>query len=249
MVDFMKEIRYLQNFSSQNDYFSSRRHPYDCSIVLLSGNSEMGEPNIAYMHVQFPADLVRRAKRVSKIFRCRMAQMVRDGLAVKVNELEDRHEQEKARDLAQREGFRNERAQHGLRDVRRLGDPSSFTRAPFAASSPAPMRAPVSIDTPSTTATGYLDDMDSTYERLARDLLNAGENPEEIKRRAVSAVEAVKRERPLTHPSEAEILTKLEQNLLRVRGQMPKAPERTYDDLVGKIVDVGKVKTLGDTEE
>ena len=86
----------------------------------------------------------------------------------------------------------------------------------------------------------------AVYTLHGREILAAGSDEVEVRRRVLRAVESVKRHCPLTHPGDKEILISLEKVIVALRRAQPRSPTfRSYDDLVGAVVDVTKVKTSG----
>lgn len=73
----------------------------------------------------------------------------------------------------------------------------------------------------------------------------------EIRRLVLAATNAVTRMMPLTHPPDTEIVAALERLVVTLRdAKTPTIPtDRSYDDLVGAVVDAARVKTRGDVEE
>ena len=172
----------------------------------------------AIITVEFPPELARRAKVLGKIYRMSTAQMVRDGLVSKVEALEEKQRREKA----EREAA--ETAKQEKKRRRSLGMPLTplLSMAPTVPSIP------------------RRDRLDEVYEEHARAIISAGDNREEIRKRAMAAVTAVQHEKPLTAPPEADILATLETHVVRLRNS--KAPEtRTYDSFVGHVLDLSKI--------
>lgn len=180
--------------------------------------------------IRFPQGLITRYKAIRTIYPVKFAQVATDGLEAKIIELEKKHQDDLAREKAIRDAKEERKNARSRRSaVGGLGTLKAFTPFPMGAEKAA---AP---------ASNYADD--ELYERAARTLLGVS-SADEAKKRAKNAVEIVQTERRLTAPSESEILARIEENFLRLRGQ--KAPEtRTYDDLVGAIVNLDKMKTVG----
>lgn len=182
--------------------------------------------------VQFPKDLVRRSKAVSKIFQIATAQIIRDGFRIRVEELEEKFRQEEAI---------KERAHVKLEAQRmRFAD----RMAPVNANFDKPLRSERRDDL-------SRDDSDH-YDELARHVYTAGDDVEEMRKRAKKAVEEVQRRHPLLPPSESEILMNLESRLLRLREEGAKKEAehaRTVDGLVGTVLDTSKIETHGHTED
>jgi hypothetical protein len=182
---------------------------------------------------QFPVALVKRAIRVGKVFHTAVSQLAREGLELRVVDLEKKEREEEEQRLsitAQKKAAR-------AFTLRKLGDPLSqpLTRpisTPFNERIPFAPRPVESTD-------------EAKYVDFAKAILDAGEDRAEMKRRAVIAVEAIKREHPLTHPPEADILGMLEQHIAKLRASGI-TPVRTYDAFVGAVLDPNRVKSLGD---
>jgi len=183
---------------------------------------------------EFPRDLIARAKKVNAIFHTKTTQLIRDGLRHKVEELEDKHRREVALQAA------DEAAKKAKDDYRKT------LRAAGAPISPlAPLSTQVRM---SSIASGPTQDpMQALYTELARSIIAAGDDKVEGQKRIEAAVAAVKRERPLTAPSDEKILEILEPYVKKMREEgLPET--RTYDGLVNTILDVSKLKTSGATE-
>jgi predicted DNA-binding protein len=91
-------------------------------------------------------------------------------------------------------------------------------------------------------------DDEKLYVELARHILAGGEDPDEIRRRAMKAVDSVQRARPLTCPPEQEILVKLEEHMAALKINKTKAPAADYDRLVGAVLNTQKIKSVGEIE-
>lgn len=88
------------------------------------------------------------------------------------------------------------------------------------------------------------------YAELARHIADAGEDPAEIRRRAVKAVDSIRRARPLTCPLENEILIKLEDHIAKIRlDEITPTRNDPYAKLVGVMLDVKKIRSLGNVDE
>lgn len=83
------------------------------------------------------------------------------------------------------------------------------------------------------------------YVELARHILTGGDDVDEIRRRAMKAVESVQRARPLTCPDESEIIAKLEEHMAALKINKNKAPG-DYDRFVGIVLDTKKMKSVGE---
>jgi hypothetical protein len=202
----------------------------------------MATNNIASVHLSLPKPLMLRAKHLCEVFHYSLHHIVREGLVIRIKQLED---QERDDLIREEETIRKRSESRGKmrRRVTGVGErrvETKLQRIPFSDSDGGLKPLPL----PSLGPT-----LDATYEQIARTLIEAGNDPAEIKRRATVGVATVKRERPLTHPNEEEILAKIEENLVRLRqgGGLPKM--NTVDGLVGKVIDTSKLKTLGDSGE
>jgi hypothetical protein len=85
------------------------------------------------------------------------------------------------------------------------------------------------------------------YDALARSILAAGNDREEVRLRTAKAIETIKAEHPLTHPPDDKIVFTLKEHLLRLSKEGVE-PLRTVDSLVGMVLDVSKLKTSGASE-
>lgn len=185
---------------------------------------------------EFPRDLIARAKKVNAIFHTKTTQLIRDGLRHKVEELEDKHRREIALQIA------DEAAKKAKEDYRKTLRAAGSTISPLAPLS-------TQVRTSSVVSGPTQDPMEVLYTELARSIIAAGDDKEEVHKRAVAAVAAVNRERPLTAPPEAKILETLETYVVKLRQEGGGIPEtRTYDSFVNTVLDVSKLKTSGVTE-
>jgi len=185
---------------------------------------------------EFPRDLIARAKKVNAIFHTKTTQLLRDGLRQKVEELEDKHRRETALQAA------DEAAKKAKDDYRKTLRAAGSTISPLA-----PLSTQVRMSSISSGPTQ--DPMEALYTELARNVLDA--DGAEAKHECVTeALAAVRRERPLTAPSEdPPILRILEIHMKRVLAERELIePLRTIDELVGKVLDVSKFKTSGASE-
>lgn len=82
---------------------------------------------------------------------------------------------------------------------------------------------------------------DEIYETLAKSILSAT-TERDVRHRVELAVQAIKRERPLLHPPDEEIIATLEQYVIRLRDRP--APLSSIDTFVSKVLDVSRLKTV-----
>jgi hypothetical protein len=205
----------------------------------------MATPILLNKLIAFPKDLVDRANRVTGPLHTNFAHLVREGLRLHLDQLEESIRQSLARqdEIRQRKaklkGRGPKQIKGALDDLsflgRKLPSVQSFARKDLDEG-----EQPVVAERPRTAD-------DELYERAARTLLGV-RDPEEARRRAQAALALVQSERRVTAPSESEILTRLDENLRRLRNGSESRP-RTVDDLTYTIIDVDKVKTVGETGE
>lgn len=93
------------------------------------------------------------------------------------------------------------------------------------------------------------DDYKSIYDEQAAKIVAVIDKPHERRLTILAAIEAVKKDAPLTHPSDEEIIKKLERAVVRVRISMPpeetsEKPAEVPDVNVGKPIDTN-VPTFG----
>jgi hypothetical protein len=186
--------------------------------------------NVITRSIQFPKSLIRRATSAGKTFHISFSQLVRDGLELRIAQLDQKLKDEEAQRLAAVEKKKSARV--GIVPLRKLGEP---------------MTKP--ITTPLAERVPFAPRPDESFERLidthAQAILDAGSDQNEMRRRAVVAVQAVKDLRPLTHPPETEILAMLETRIIRLR-QSGVTPARTFDSFVGAVINPSKVRSHGD---
>ena len=166
-----------------------------------------------------PADLHRRSAIVCKRLRTSRSQLIREALDEKVIELEGRFKREYEERLAMKSAKRMEK-------INRFGIPIE--------------EAQMITGIPSR------DPLENLYREHAKHVLEAGDDKEEIHRRAAEAIAAVQRARPLTHPPEGEILIALEKHILSLK-KINNNTTRTFDQFVGQVV-APNIPTHGDVE-
>lgn len=91
------------------------------------------------------------------------------------------------------------------------------------------------------------DRLEPIYEQQAKIIIGAGDDKDKARHLAEIAVAFVKKTAPLTHPSDTEIIARLEATILRLRST-EKPPARSYDDFVGAVIST-PLHTLDDYEE
>ncbi len=179
----------------------------------------MGTDNTATVVVSLPGDLRERARKIAKKHRTSTAQLVRDGLAAHVALIEARDRAEEQLRRAEREGKR------GLHRLRRLGE------SPLAPTALRPIDAPPEREVEDDPAAPI-------YAQHAALVLAALDGKSLEKRlRVQEAVAAVKRMNPLTHPSDREILARLEREVHRLRGEVPAVVQAKPVDPVGEAME------------
>ncbi len=187
------------------------------------------------LSIEYPRDLLARAKKVNEIFHTKTAQLLREGLLIRVEQLEAKH----------REHLANKAADEAAEKAKR-----EYRQTLRAAGSPISSSLPLTTQMRMSGIVGTRlsqDPTDALYTELARSIINAGDDKEEIRERVETAVAAVRRERPLTAPPENEIVTTLETYIKKLQKEGVE-PLRTVDSLVGTVLDISKLKTSGATE-
>ena len=184
--------------------------------------------NAAAITVLFPPEVLQRAKSLCKAFRISQGQMIREGLIYRIEELE----QQQRREMEFKEVKKAAKNSQPLPrfEERTLGS-SRLGPRPFITE----LRRGAEPDGP----TGQ-DPLDAIYKMLAQAMLDAGDDKTEIRRRAEAAVATIKRERPLTCPSDEEILTTLEKYVIKIRNEPSPSTTRTFDTLVDRVINVSK---------
>ncbi len=180
------------------------------------------ESKYVVLAARVTASFHKRARAVSKIYRKDIAQMIRDGLLLQIESLEEKHRREQQLMESDRNRLR-----------RRLA-PTTFENEDAA-----------SITSPKNNKN---DDLAKIYEQNARLVISVGKNSNEIRRIAASTVKAIRRQKPLLPPPEHEILKRLEDEVARLRG-IGLTEAKTYDNFVESIIDPDNVKTYGDIQE
>lgn len=178
-----------------------------------------------------------------------MNQIARDSLDERVEQLEAKERAEEERRRQEKEAQRA-----GRRGLRRIGERVS-------SSTLAPVSTPSSIDEATTEVAA--DPVESFYREQAKRILDViDSDPREGRLRANEAVAAIKKQFPLTHPGEQEIVKRLERVVVELRAEAPaSAPAtdaitpptetapfnftRAIDALVGKTLDAKKTRTYG----
>lgn len=190
--------------------------------------------------IHFTQSHLKRAAALKTVFRISFSQLVRDGLEKHLRDLEERVEQDRRGRPA---------VETPTKDARK---PSRGIRGSLAQSLAPPSRTAAArlerLIAPEPVVAQTHDADDELYERAARALLGPSMEPRDVRRRAEAAVNMVRKERSLTAPSESEILERLEENYRRIK-RAPIAEARSYDTFVGTIIDLDKVKTVGEPIE
>lgn len=178
--------------------------------------------------VDLPASLHRRATIVSKRFKIPISAILRDGVAIKVAELETQIllEEETSKKIqevktptrftARKLGdYLNERAEKRAK----VTPPASHEKSPEKSRDSLP---PLPGD-----------GLRATCAAAAERVLLAGDDRAEQARVVREAIAKVKRDHPLTHPEDQEILLAIEREVVRQRDEGPterRALDALYDD-------------------
>jgi len=189
--------------------------------------------NMTSLNVHLTRAMRERARDAAKRLGKPTGQLIKDALDEKLIALDARFRQEDA----QREADRlAKKAKH---------DPALRQGLRGIGSSSLPLTT--QVRTSLVAASPEQDPMEALYIELAKSILAAGNDNEEVRKRVVRAIAAVRRERPLTAPPEGRILETLEVYMLKLREEGVE-PVRTVDSFVGSVLDVSKLKTSGFTE-
>ena len=140
-----------------------------------------------FLNVRLSVDLRKAAAATAKELRTSTNQLINAALTEKLESIKEKKRREEA-------VLEEERAKKAAKRHGRIGSISLPTTLPSALSSPLG---------PLPTTPRY-DQLEKVYEKHARDILAAGGDEAEIRRRVAHAIAAVRRERPLTSPPEGE---------------------------------------------
>lgn len=177
--------------------------------------------------VDLPLYLHAKAKRTATRERTSVAQLIRDGLKDRIEQLDAKFDAEERTRREDREAKRPQG--RTLKSLGTLGD------------------RPVSPR--SVIETEPDDRLAKIYEEHAKRIAEVISNPQARRQRIADALEAVKREAPLTHPSDETILSSIERAVIRLaREAPPSEPTRIEDDMAGREIDPSRVRAAGDVE-
>lgn len=203
--------------------------------------------------VQLPAGLHQRTNAIAKRLACSFVQIVREGLADRLDYYDARFKAEDDRARAEKEARRA-----SGRTLRSLGERPLAPAGGADSLAPAPLEPlePVAFEG---TAAG--DGLEELYRHHAARIFEVMDKlPTEKRLRVMEAIAAVQRQAPLTHPSDKVILERLEAIIVGMRDAAPPVPAiapvdattppsaaRFFDELVGRVVDAA-IPTFGDVE-
>lgn len=181
------------------------------------------------MTISFPDDLHERLTRVSRRLKKPMAQIIKEAVREKVGSLENPLEE---RD---RQRLRDKILRREAKGMRGIGE------------------SPLAPGRKNVEEREERDPLDEIYQEHARRILEVLDDPGERRIRLAEAIHAAKKRAPLTHPSEAVIVARIEAAVVEMRSReaSPREPqiarlERAIDDLTGKVLDANRVETFGD---
>lgn len=174
----------------------------------------------SYINVLVPMNLRERAKKVAKKLKTPMSQLARDALTEKIEYFESKFQADKARAAAEKEQLR------GFRRMKPLSNP--IARNAIAEQKQIPPEY----------------DLHATR---IHEAVQAG-SPNETRLRVAEAVAAIKRQSPLTHPPETEIVATLERLVVAKRDALATTatPAKEPD---GILIDTTKIRSHGDVGE
>ncbi len=189
--------------------------------------------------VKLTPSLVERLEKMCVAYHVTYTQVFRDGLDMKLTELErkieEREEKKKQKKLDEKSALLG----HHLLGARPVGGLPVLGR---------PVTQPITTPFAERVPFGQRQQQQAEEDRfvtsLAQNILDAGSDQDEMRRRAIAAVAAYKREHPLLAPSDSDILTLLERHIIMLR-ERGVTPARTVDSLVGSIMDVSKIRSGG----
>lgn len=163
-------------------------------------------------------------------------------IRIAINEKLKRHEEEKRQDNVHHR-VEDRGLNRGLSGISRIAPDTAneFDPKPLAIS------FAEKIDTSRQQESSPADE--KLYAELAKHIVAAGEDPVEIRRRAAKAVDSMRRARVLTCPPEHEILIKLEEHIAKIRLDVLTPKNDPYAKLVGVMLDVKKIRSLGNVDE
>lgn len=187
--------------------------------------------------VSLPKDLHARARAIAKRNRTTTVHLIRESLTEKIEYLEAKRRVEEERIIAER--------QRAAFSTHVRGRPP---RLPLAPEPPPPLKSEIvdenveNLEAEARTA--------HVYETQAKLILETLEgSPLERRLRVAEAVAAVKRERPLTHPPDDEILQTLEREVLHLRRNTEKTKLATANNNSFQIIDPNRVHSRGDVDD
>lgn len=194
--------------------------------------------NIAILTVTMPDELRKRTRAVAKKLGITSTQLARDAITERLDMIEAKQRAAEERARTERETARAEREQRRrLRTLRNIGENQPTSISPIAANE--------------TAATTEKDDLDPLYERHARLVLAAIDQPIEKRLREAETISAIKKQCPLTYPPDIEILTRLDRAVMKLMSEKPK--KRARDDAApgeaesdARAIDPSKAQTFGD---
>lgn len=184
----------------------------------------------AVLQLHMPSELRERVRRISKRTRLSASHIARDGLTERVEYYEAKERADKER----RRRDPNERGLRGL-DERQ----------------PLDRRTAKSADTDNPIHSLYL-----THARRLFEVIDDPNAVHEKRIRLNDAITAIKRQCPLTYPSDGEIMAYLERLIVELRVEAADGEEQpepvdataAVPDFTRRSIDLSKVKTFGDAK-
>jgi hypothetical protein len=176
--------------------------------------------------IQFPTTLHDRARLVGKRFGKKVSEIIRDGLNEQVEILEARWIE-----LENKKRRKTDTAQENRLAQR-------ITSSELA---PKPLRSLGGDSAP-------VDDnkVETICNKHAKGIAEKLHMPMEKRLLTQTAIADVKREMPLTHPSDAEIIVILEKAVVRVRATMKEEEVAELPPVVEEVINTSKIRSLGD---
>ena len=147
-------------------------------------------------------DIHRRAKAITQRFQTSLAYLIRHSLTEKIDAVEEKlRNDEKLR----RQDISDARRMRGIGE-RPINKPAKLPKVMYRPPTPKPKDAPVT---------------EQIYLKHAAEILENLDSPTEKRIRVVQAISDVKKQFPLTHPSDDQILLNLEKAIVEIRAGLP----------------------------
>ncbi len=190
---------------------------------------------ISSLTIQIPSSIRERARKVAKRLHTSTTHLVCMALEEKFEAVEKKWRDSEA--LIREEKRAELEARKERRQLRRMGDAPVSQLTPVSAPTTTEDEPPEQKDTA----------LDKIYEHHAKRIFEVLSSPVEKRLRVGEALSAVRRERPLTYPSDKEVLTTIEQIIIQLRTKTPPPP--TVKEDIGRTINPNQIPTFGDTDD